>query len=183
MLPCRYSALSPEWMLNVRFSRRSTSLTYRPGMLDAFIYDFGYAWPWRYGHLIAAVAFASLSFAAWRYRRVWAAVIAGVLAVWALTGSFVVHHVVRINRPAELPTDRFLRTGTGRVLDLGAGSGRSALMVLQSRPQATLTALDIYSGHFGIVGNTPDRLMANARIAGVAERLDATVGDMRRIPL
>ena len=29
-------------------------------MLDAFIYDFGYAWPWRYGHFIAAIAFVLL---------------------------------------------------------------------------------------------------------------------------
>ena len=30
-------------------------------MLDFFRYDFDYAWPWTYGHLIAAVAFAMLA--------------------------------------------------------------------------------------------------------------------------
>ena len=152
-------------------------------MFDAFIYDFGYSWPWRYGHLIAAAVFSMVAFAAWRYHRRWTTTAAVVLAAWALAGSYVVHHVVRINRPVDLPTERFLPSGAGRVLDLGAGSGRSALMVLKSRPEATLTALDIYSGHFGIVSNAPQRLLDNMRIAGVASRVDVKVGDMRRIPL
>jgi ubiquinone/menaquinone biosynthesis C-methylase UbiE len=90
---------------------------------------------------------------------------------------------MRFNRPAELPTEQFLATGSGQVLDLGAGSGRSALMVLRARPGATLTALDLYSGYFGIVRNSPDRLMANAKIAGVDGRVNVKEGDMRRIPL
>lgn len=152
-------------------------------MLDAFIYDFGYPWPFAYGHLIAAASFAFLAFVASRFHRVRMTIVASVLAAWALAGAYVVHHVVRLNRPVDLPTEQFLRAGGGRVLDLGAGSGRSAIMVLKSRPRATLTALDIYSGHFGIAPNTPDRMMANARIAGVADRADVKVGDMRRIPL
>jgi SAM-dependent methyltransferase len=162
---------------------RSAGALYGRTMLDAFIYDFGYPWPLAYGHLIAAASFALAGLVAWRYRRVRTTIVASVLAAWALAGSYVVHHVVRLNRPMDLPTERFLSSGAGRVVDLGAGSGRSAIMVLKSRPGATLTALDIYSGHFGIAQNTPDRLMANARIAGVADRVDVKVGDMRRIPL
>ena len=42
--------------------------------------------------------------------------------------------------------------------------------------------MDIYSGYWGIDENTPERFMRNARIAGVAERADARVGDMRQLP-
>ena len=42
--------------------------------------------------------------------------------------------------------------------------------------------MDIYSGYWGIDENTPERFMRNARIAGVAERADARVGDMRKLP-
>jgi ubiquinone/menaquinone biosynthesis C-methylase UbiE len=153
-------------------------------MLDAFIYDFGYPWPLSYGHLLVAIVFGLLGVAGWRYR--WRSVITAVaaaVALWGLTGSYIVHHIVRLNRPVDLPTERFLSTGSGRVLDLGAGTGRSALMVLRSRRGATVTALDIYSGHFGIEENTPDHLMANAKVAGVADRIDVKVADMRHIPL
>jgi SAM-dependent methyltransferase len=43
--------------------------------------------------------------------------------------------------------------------------------------------VDIYSGYFGIGDNTPARFRANARIAGVADRVDEVkVGDMRKLP-
>ena len=51
------------------------------------------------------------------------------------------------------------------------------------RPRVTVTAVDIYQGYFGIDDNTPDRMLTNARIAGVAERVDAKVGDARELPL
>ena len=47
----------------------------------------------------------------------------------------------------------------------------------------TVTAVDIYKGYYGIDENTPERLMVNARIAGVAERAEAKIGDARELPL
>jgi SAM-dependent methyltransferase len=55
-------------------------------------------------------------------------------------------------------------------------------MVLLARPGATVVALDRFSGYYGIVDNTPDRLRANARAAGVDNRLEVQVGDMREMP-
>jgi SAM-dependent methyltransferase len=43
--------------------------------------------------------------------------------------------------------------------------------------------VDIYKGYFGIDDNTPERLMSNARIAGVADRAEAKTGDARELPL
>jgi ubiquinone/menaquinone biosynthesis C-methylase UbiE len=82
----------------------------------------------------------------------------------------------------SLPTQRFLTSGTGHVLDVGAGSGRAAIGVLLARPRTTAMGVDIYNGYWGIDENTPERFMKNARIAGVAERAAARVGDMRELP-
>jgi ubiquinone/menaquinone biosynthesis C-methylase UbiE len=54
--------------------------------------------------------------------------------------------------------------------------------LLLARPRANVTAVDLYQGYFGIDDNTPERLRQNARVAGVADRVDAKVGDMRRLP-
>ncbi len=147
-------------------------------------YDFGYAWPWTLGHLLAAAIFAALGLIAWRLvraRRV--AVFFGALTAWALAGSAIVNVALRLSLPLALPTEAFLRAGEGRVVDLGAGSGRATVMVLLARPHATVVALDIFSDRYGIDGNTPVRLRANATAAGAAARLEVQTGDMRAMPL
>jgi ubiquinone/menaquinone biosynthesis C-methylase UbiE len=97
----------------------------------------------------------------------------------------VITHTIMggLNAPQRLPTDRFLASGQGRVLDVGAGSGRALIGLLLARPQATGTALDLYKGNFGIADNTPERMMRNAAIAGVARRAEAIRGDATQMPL
>ncbi len=151
-------------------------------MMDVFRYDFGYEWPWAYGHLIVAAVCVALVALAWYLRRRALAGVAAALVVWALAGSAIVHGALRFNLPLELPTTAFLPSGSGRVLDVGSGSGRATLMVLLARPQVRVTALDLFSSGFGISQNTPDRLVANARTAGVEDRLDVQTGDMRELP-
>jgi SAM-dependent methyltransferase len=92
------------------------------------------------------------------------------------------HGVFGINTPMTLPSARFLASDSGRFVDLGAGSGRAAIGVLQARPHTTATAIDIYSDFYGIVGNTPARLLTNARIGGVADRIEVQTADMRKLP-
>jgi SAM-dependent methyltransferase len=148
--------------------------------MDIFRYDFGYDWPWTTGHAIVFVIFALLTLVAWRRRwPLWATALCGALGIWAAAGALLMS---QMSLPMTLPTEAFLRGGEGRVLDMGAGSGRSTLMVLQGRPRATVTALDRYTGYYGIVDNTPDRLRANARVAGAVDRLQVQVGDMREMP-
>lgn len=150
--------------------------------MDLFRYDFGYEWPWTWGHALAALAFTALAVLLHRlaYRR-WS-VVCAVLAAWAVAGAVIVNLVMRFSLPIALPTEQFLAAGQGRVLDAGAGSGRSALMVLLARPAATVTALDIFGAEYGIGSNTPERLVANATAAGAGSRLDVRVGDMRAMP-
>ena len=146
-------------------------------------YEFGYSWYVTHGHLVPlALAGALGGIAFWRRWSRWVLVLAGVVAIWSLAGLFVTNVTFGINRPMELPTERFLVSGSGRVLDAGAGSGRAAIGVLLARPKATVVGLDIYEGYWGIDDNTPGRFMANARIAGVADRASARVGDVREMP-
>ena len=150
--------------------------------MDLFRYDFGYAWPWTFGHLIAAAIFAALTVGlASTGRRRWS-LVTGALTIWAIAGAIIVNGLLRFSLPEVLPTTQFLASGQGRVLDLGAGSGRSTLMVLLGRPAARVTALDIFGTEYGIVGNSPDRLRANAKAAGALDRVDVKVGDMRAMP-
>src|SRR5262249_3550801 len=75
--------------------------------------------------------------------------------------------VLDVNGRPLLPTQSFLRSGVGRVLDIGAGTGRSSIMVLESRPQATLVALDLFAEsfeqHFGRGESPQQRLLAQLK--------------------
>jgi SAM-dependent methyltransferase len=152
-------------------------------MTSPFTYDFGYHWTVTWLHAIplflgAATAFVGM-WLGWRRSIV---VIASIFSLWGLAGVLIMHVLFGINTPMTLPSEQFLTSNRGRFLDVGAGSGRAAIGVLRARPNTTATAVDIYSGFWGIEGNTPERLMRNAQIGGVAERIDAQTADMRKLP-
>ena len=150
-------------------------------MFDSISYDFGYSAGLRYAMLVPLALAGSLAaLAVWRSWPRWVFVITALVAIWA-AGAVVVLNLM-LNRPMALPTQRFLTSGSGRVLDVGAGSGRAAIGVLRARPRTTAMGVDIYSGYWGIDENTPERFMKNARLAGVADRAAARVGDMRELP-
>lgn len=130
--------------------------------MEFFRYDFGYEWPWTAGHLIAAVVFALGTVAAWLARWRTPRWILAALTVWAIAGAVIVNLGLRFSLPIALPTPGFLPSSQGRVVDLGAGSGRATVMVLQARPGTTVTAVDIFSQQYGIGGNSPERLRAEA---------------------
>jgi ubiquinone/menaquinone biosynthesis C-methylase UbiE len=149
--------------------------------------DYGYPWWLSYGHL--PIVIVALSIAALGLRRKWsrwALVLIGAFALWSAAGLVIQFFVLNVNGRPALPTEAFLRSGGGRVLDIGAGTGRSSIMVLQSRPQTTLVALDQFGAsfeqHFG-PGETPQqRLLSNLKAAGVDGRATITTADMRTIP-
>jgi SAM-dependent methyltransferase len=146
-------------------------------------YDFGYSWPLTRGHLLVFLVAAVLAaFCWWRGWRRWTAITAVVVAIWALAGAVAMHYAIQIGEPQRLVTDAFLPSGAGRVLDLGAGSGRATVGLLLARPQATVTAVDLYQGYYGIDDNTPERLLQNATVAGVGDRVHVQVADMRQLP-
>lgn len=152
-------------------------------MFDIFKYDFGYSWAISYWLTVPlAMGIVLAAAATWRGWRPWVSLVSGMIIVWSAAGLYVTTVVWGINKPATLPTERFLQSGSGRVLDAGAGSGRSAVGVLLARPDAEVVGLDIYAGYAGIDDNTPARFMMNAGIAGVASRAEARTGDMREMP-
>jgi SAM-dependent methyltransferase len=151
--------------------------------MSSHAYEFGYSWFVGYGLVVPlALSGALAGIAIWRAWPRWISVLAGIVMVWAVVGLFLVNVVFGIDRPMELPTERFLASGRGRVLDVGAGSGRAAVGVLLARPGTTVTGIDLYEGYMGIEDNTPERFMTNARIAGAAHRAEAIKGDARQLP-
>jgi SAM-dependent methyltransferase len=149
--------------------------------MNPLTYDFGYSWPVRYAMLAPLlVAGVLAAIAMWRSWPRWVLVPLALVAIWAAAAVVILN--LMLGRPMSLPTERFLTSASGRVLDVGAGSGRAAIGVLLARPQTTAVGVDIYSGYWGIDENTPERFMRNARIAGVGARASARVGDMRELP-
>ena len=152
-------------------------------MTTPFTYDFGYSWPVAWGHAIPAVVFGLLlGLALWRHWPAWLTAIFGLVTAWAVTAVFAIQALLGINLPVRIPDPQFMAAGAGRVLDIGAGSGRATIGLLLARPALRVTAVDIYSGYYGIDDNTPARLLDNARRAGVADRVDVEVGDSRHLP-
>lgn len=153
--------------------------------------QFGYPWWLSYGHLVVTlVSAAVLGLAVLRRWPRWLLAVLGAFTLWAGVSFVIARFVFDINGRAALPTEAFLRSGQGRVLDMGAGTGRSSIMVLEARPGTTLVALDLFSEsfdqHFGNSAahhDTPqDRLLANLQAAGVAQRTTIQTGDMRHLP-
>lgn len=145
-------------------------------------YDFGYSWPFTFGHLLVGlVALAMASWGVWSGWRAWVTATLGAIAAWGGVGAFVMHSAIQISAPSDVAAAAFVPSG-GRVLDLGAGSGRATVGLLLARPTARVTAVDLYQGYYGIDDNTPARLMRNAAAAGVADRVEVKVADMRTLP-
>src|ERR1017187_9942304 len=148
--------------------------------------DYGYPWWLSYGHLpILAAAIVLLLAGFFRKWRVWPMLLIGVVAVWAAAAFLVDRFVIDVNGRPTLPTERFLASGTGRVLDIGAGTGRSSIMVLEARPHTTLVASDLFSEsfdqHFGRRGSPQQRLLGNLKAAGVERRATIITGDMVKL--
>jgi SAM-dependent methyltransferase len=150
--------------------------------------SFGYPWWLDYGHLVLT-ALALPLFLLARARK-WPkalTLLIGAVTVWSAAGFLVARFGLNANGRLRLPTSGFLAADTGRVLDMGAGTGRSSLMVLEARPRTTVVAVDLfaesYEHHFGSRQTGRERLISNLKAAGVAHRAAVETGDMRKLPV
>lgn len=149
--------------------------------------DFGYPFWLNYGHLcVTAAAGAALVAAFWFGSPIALRLGLAALVVWAVVSATIAHVGIAPTRVPSLPTGAFLVSGGGRVLDVGAGTGRSSLMVLTARPRASVVASDLFSSsferHFGDERRPIDRLRRNLEAAGVSDRATIEVADMRALP-
>jgi ubiquinone/menaquinone biosynthesis C-methylase UbiE len=149
--------------------------------------DFGYPWWLSYGHLVPAAVAGALLYLGYRRRWPrWPMILCGAIALWAVAAFGVARFALGVAGRASLPTESFLRAGAGRVLDIGAGTGRSSIMVLEARPKATLVAVDLFAQsferHFGPGESPQQRLLANLKTAGVDGRASIETADMRKLP-
>jgi SAM-dependent methyltransferase len=153
-------------------------------MTTPFTYDFGYSWSITWGLLIPVVLSGAVAAAGLRLQwRRWVVIASALVVVWGVVGLLITQALFRLNLPMAPPTDRFASSGIGRFIDIGAGSGRATIGLLLARPRIHVTAVDIYEGYYGIDDNKPERLIQNASIAGVVDRVSVVVGDARALPL
>jgi ubiquinone/menaquinone biosynthesis C-methylase UbiE len=156
-------------------------------MLFCASLNFGYPWWLSYGHVpVIAAALLLLFLGIWRRWSKWLLLPAAAFLLWSSAAFLVVRFVIDINGRGSLPTQSFLQSGAGRILDIGAGTGRSTIMVLESRPHASVVALDLFADsfdqHFGPGDRPQDRLLQNLKAAGVDQRATIVTADMRKLP-
>ena len=144
--------------------------------------DFGYHWVWTYGYLAPLALFLALFAGAWRLGAPWwILAVPAAVASWALAGFLIARFIVRMNEPLTLPAAGFLAGGTGRVLDIGAGAGRTTLMIAMARPRVEVVALDNFSADY-ISDHGAPHIMRNMAAAGVDRRVTIERADMLRLP-
>lgn len=71
--------------------------------------------------------------------------------------------------------------GDEAVLDIGCGRGLVAIGAARRVPNGHVTGIDLWQ-EVDLAGNTPAAILANADLAGVADRLTVDTGDARALP-
>jgi ubiquinone/menaquinone biosynthesis C-methylase UbiE len=100
----------------------------------------------------------------------------GVMALWMLASSLWIKQAVM----QRMLQDHAWR-GDEQVLDVGCGRGLVSIEVARRVPQGHVRGIDLWQAQ-DLSDNGPDQLLANARIAGVADRLTVDTGDARALP-
>ena len=116
----------------------------------------------------------------------WGVVLAVVLGLTALTfwtqACWMVYSsVVGKRRLWRRTLDTLALRGDERVLEVGPGRGAVLVAAARRLPSARLVGVDIWRGQ-DQSGNGREALLANARRAGVLDRVEALDGDMRSLP-
>ena len=141
-------------------------------MTTPFTYDFGYSWSITWGLLIPVVLFSAVAAAGLRLRwRRWAVIASALVVAWGVVGLLITHALFRINLPMAPPTDRLRFVGF-RPVRRHRGRFRTG----DYRPAAREAARARHRrrhlrGGIRHRRQQPERLMRNASIAGVADRV------------
>ncbi len=84
-------------------------------------------------------------------------------------------------RERERLLDLLTWTGRERVLDVGCGRGLMLIGAAKRLTSGTAAGIDLWQAE-DLSGNRPEATLENARLEGVAERVEVVTGDMRKIP-
>jgi arsenite methyltransferase len=104
------------------------------------------------------------------------AIICLLMTFWMIASSKWLKHKV-----ARALLDSRAWRGDEAVLDIGCGRGLVAVAAAHRVPRGNVTGVDIWQ-EADLGGNSPDAIRANARVAGVADRLTVDTGDARSLP-
>ena len=84
-------------------------------------------------------------------------------------------------RERERLLDLLAWTGRERVLDVGCGRGLLLVGAARRLTTGSAAGIDLWQEE-DLSGNRPDATLENARLEGVAERIEVHTADMRKIP-
>ena len=118
--------------------------------------------------------------------RPWGILLAGLLGLVATytlgMGCFMVYYSrVSKLRDRERLLDLLSLSGRERVLDVGCGRGLMVVGAARRLPDGKTVGIDIWQAE-DQSNNSPDAALDNARLEGVADRVEAQTADMRQLP-
>lgn len=107
---------------------------------------------------------------------IWPALACGFMACWMIWDS----KIGKVRNREKL-LRRIEWTGAERVLDVGCGRGLLLIGAAKRLSSGMATGIDIWQTE-DLSGNRPDATLNNARLEGVADRVEVQTADMRDLP-
>jgi SAM-dependent methyltransferase len=106
----------------------------------------------------------------------------GFAVSFSLTGLWMVwHSKVGKFRSRERLLDRIAWRGDETALDVGCGRGLLLVAAARRLPRGKAVGIDVWQAE-DLTGNRPEATLENARLEGVADRVEVRTADMREVP-
>ena len=107
---------------------------------------------------------------------IWPALACGLMDCWMIWDS----KIGKV-REREKLLDRIAWQGSERVLDVGCGRGLLLIGAAKRLSSGSAVGIDLWQAE-DLAGNRPEAALQNAKLEGVADRVEVQTADMREIP-